>query len=514
MYRVIIVDDENIIRESLSLFIEEFCPSFVVEQTFEDGKDAIEYLKTTDVDVVITDIRMHETSGLQLAGFIHEFKPEIKTIIISGYKNFEYARTALEYRAMNYLVKPTVPDELKRVFGELSETLENERLLRNQLEDNKKLVTELLPIFRDQFFYDLMTGVLQNEDDIKKRFESLKFDFDFDNSGVCIVEIQISDYETLVWNYEKDRLKLALINLIKEETIDCHYINLKRNSLFLAVILKNRLPDAYLFLENKMKEAISQGEQLLNLKLFLNKMSDCVTILDIDKAFNQIYNDGSDFEQQRDTLMLICSLIRSSCYQHAKNIMNALLENLVNKDYDQKDPEDVKRTLIRLYSMLVESFEDIDSSHLTQMLSNIHSLTDYYELSDFMQELFSDFVDIIENANGKSGKASPEQTIQKAKTLITKNLHRDITLEEISGKVFLNPIYFCRFFKQQTGENFTDYLISVRVQKAKELLINSDLKIYEISAMVSYSDNKHFAKVFKEESGLTPTEYRQKHRKI
>ena len=419
MYKVIIVDDENIIRESLSMFIEGYCTGFVVEQTFEDGKDVIEYLKTADVDVVLTDIRMHEISGLQLLGFIHNFKPGIKTVIISGYKDFEYARAALEYRVANYLVKPTCPDELKKIFEQLYETLETERRSKLQLEENQKILTELLPMFQTQFFYDLITGVLQNEEEIQKRFESLMFDFSLYNSVVCVVEMLIDNYDLLLdkWSYGREQLKLALINIIKGTSgeIDCFYVDFKDNRLFLSLILKEQknLSAASNFLKDRLNEVVEYCEQLIDFKVSIKPISDCARILDIKNAFDN-----------------------------------------------------------------------------------------------------GKFADITTNTNEKTDKMSSETTIQKAKKFIIDNLQKDLTLEEIAGQVFLNPIYFSRFFKQQTGENFTDYLISVRMQRAKELLLDSELKVYEISHMVGYFDNKHFGKLFKEESGLTPTEYRQKHRKI
>jgi len=409
MYKVIVVDDEEVIRSGLAAFIDAECPNFEVTETFEDGKEAIEYLQSNSVDVVLTDIRMNEVSGLELAKFIHGNRPETKVVIVSGYKDFEYAKKAIEYRAISYLLKPTKLEEVTEVFARLYETLESER--------KDELRAELLPILRDQFFYDLMTGAL--ETGIKERFELLDFDFSFDNSAACIVEMQILNYESLLdkWKYEKDRLKLAIINFIKgsNSDIDCFYINFKDSRLFLAIIIKERpsLEEAHTFWEENLRSTFEQGKSLLNFNIEINSMSECVKIQDIGSVFNQFRND---------------------------------------------------------------------------------------------------FADIIASSNKTTANTSSETIIQKAKALINDNFDKDISLEDIAGKVFLNPIYFSRYFKQNTGENFVDYLISIRIQKAKELLVNTNLKVHEIRSKVGYSSSKYFAYVFKNDTGLTPTEYRLKHR--
>ena len=110
-----------------------------------------------------------------------------------------------------------------------------------------------------------------------------------------------------------------------------------------------------------------------------------------------------------------------------------------------------------------------------------------------------------------TSKKRHQLSIQVAKEWIQKNLHESITIKKIAQQVYMNPTYFCDYFKAQTGETILDYVTTARLEKAKELLGNTDLKIYDISAHVGYQDTKYFSKLFKQWMGQTPSQFREEH---
>lgn len=107
-------------------------------------------------------------------------------------------------------------------------------------------------------------------------------------------------------------------------------------------------------------------------------------------------------------------------------------------------------------------------------------------------------------------ESSETDVIQKAREYIGNNLDKGISLDDVSDYVFLSPVYLSRMFKQKTGENFIDYLIKVRMEKAMEILEDRKYKVFEVSKMVGYNSTKYFFKAFKQYTGYTPTEYRNK----
>lgn len=123
-YRVVVVDDEILIREFITKYINKEIEGFTSVACFDDGQEAIDYINTNPVDVVITDVKMLKVSGLEIAKYIHENKLNIEVIIISAYRHFEYAQEALEYRTKSYLLKPIDPDDLERTLEKIKKELD------------------------------------------------------------------------------------------------------------------------------------------------------------------------------------------------------------------------------------------------------------------------------------------------------------------------------------------------------------------------------------------------------
>lgn len=140
MYQILIVDDEQLMREYLQYNISILCPYFSVTGVASDGLEAVELLKKQTFHVVITDIKMPEMDGLKLAGYINTHFPKIKTIIISGYSEFNYAKQAIKYNVDDYLLKPLVDDEMKEVLQKIHEEFiqDEQQSAADPLDDNSR----------------------------------------------------------------------------------------------------------------------------------------------------------------------------------------------------------------------------------------------------------------------------------------------------------------------------------------------------------------------------------------
>lgn len=122
-YTVLVVDDEKIIAKNIAKLIEQMNPAFQVIAICTNGEDAIEYIKSGNINVVFTDIRMPEPDGLELARLIFEKHPYIECVIVSGYNDFEYAKSAIDYRVKNYLLKPISKEELGKCLSTIERSL-------------------------------------------------------------------------------------------------------------------------------------------------------------------------------------------------------------------------------------------------------------------------------------------------------------------------------------------------------------------------------------------------------
>lgn len=122
-YSILVVDDESLIARNIAKSIEQVNSSFQVVAMCANGVEAIDYIKNNDVNVVFTDIRMPEMDGLELAEYISGHYPYIECIIVSGYNDFEYAKSAISYNVKNYLLKPVNKEELRKCLSDIERHL-------------------------------------------------------------------------------------------------------------------------------------------------------------------------------------------------------------------------------------------------------------------------------------------------------------------------------------------------------------------------------------------------------
>ena len=197
MVRVIVIDDEIIIRNSVSNYIENNIDGVCVEGRFCDGDEAIEYLKNHDVEIVLSDINMPNVSGVEVAKYIYENKPYIKVIMLSGYREFEYAQSAIKYGVTAYLLKPTDTDELEEVICETAKQLEQSESILDRFVSLTKSIFEAIVQGNRDGAIDLIKGVIEENTEL-------------DNASLCRY---ISDLFQIV--FEKIHLHMNR-NLIGE----------------------------------------------------------------------------------------------------------------------------------------------------------------------------------------------------------------------------------------------------------------------------------------------------------
>lgn len=413
-FKLIIVEDEKIMREGFANFVDWKSMDFEVAAKLEDGRDAIDYIGRHPVDVVLTDIKMTFVSGIELAKYIYENKLPIKVVLVSGFKEFEYARQAMRYNVDHFLLKPAPVKEIESMFAEIRQQLEKEMQERQIEQEKDERYLEVIKLLQEQFFFDIVLGTTKNTDEIRKRICLLNLKIDVDKSKCSIVNITIKEFENFSnsnWKYGKDGLYTAVRNFIHsgDGIITFYPIGNKEGNLkFLAISQEQMHAEQF-------KDAIDR--RITSAKEGIKNFLGLEIAFHIEKSFDNIFEFAAD----------------------------------------SASPAAGGKTA-------------------------------------------------LPDANAKASGAS---VIQCAKEYIRDRYNRDITLDEIAEHVFLNPIYLSRLFKEQTGENYIDYLIKVRMEKAIELLQEKKYKVYEIGSMVGYDSIKYFYKVFKRVTGQTPTEYRE-----
>ena len=398
MYSLVITEDDDIIREGLVSFINSADLGFKVVASFDDGEETIEYLGKNETDVVLTDIKMLKVSGIEVAEYVFKNKLSTKVIFISAYEEFEFAQKALENGVEYYFVKPVDLEEICSCFYELKQKLDDEKIIKNKLEE----YDEHLLCLQNNFIEDIISGKQRNVLEIKQKASQMRLGIDFDTTVPCVISLTFDEYDCRLWEY---------------------------GAADFLIMIKNCLQ-------------MNNGESL-----------NCFQVIELK---NEI-----------EFLIL---------FQHISCTCDV-------KSYVQKKILDMLNRIKTFFK------KQIDIS------------------VKFIGDNFFDILNYLENEEHETAPQSEDRIIKSSFDYIENNYYKDISLDDVAGHVFLSSVYFSRYFKQRTGENFTDYLIKVRMEKAITLLKQNKYKIYEVGEKVGYRNSKYFQKLFKEYTGYTPKTY-------
>lgn len=526
LYKVVIADDEDIMREGLANFVDWEAMGFELVAQFEDGKEALGYIEDYPVDIVFTDIKMTVVSGLELAKYVYENKLPVKVILVSGYKDFEYARQAVRFNVVDYVIKPISIKEIKEIFKKIKTVLDEEMLSREKEQESGEKYLEMVSILKDQFINDLVLGVFRSREEIEKRVGLLGLDIDVDKSRCGLLQMDVENYRMLLnerWKHGEEAINTAIQNLILSEDSSFLYFTFYKEPgkwYLLAVDLTQSDEKEFADkLNYDMKKYKVDAKEVLKaevtgeiLSIYDNLYTFAISAADRNRwlANEEIYSGEEEqkeyLNKALDKQKILMSCMNDGDFEAVKGIFEGLVAELKAVDISF-----ARRFTADLFELILDKLkesEEVVYSAVTSLFSceEIKRLTDIEDIKRFGLTILEKITGLLK----KNAALMQGNVVARAKQYIQREYSKDITLNEVANYVFLNPAYLSRLFKEQTGENFVDYLIQVRMRAAGELLKNPAFKVYEVGSMIGYSSTKYFFKIFKKVYGCTPNEYRQK----
>jgi two-component system, response regulator YesN len=534
MYRMMIVEDEEIERKYLCRFVDWKGMGIEVIAALESGEEALEFAETSVVDILLTDIKLIGISGLQLAKKLLERKPAVKVVILSGYQEFEYAKEAVELQAFSFLTKPVDLDELGSVFqkvvdrclAEQDDKLERERLY--------SMVAQNVPVLKSKFFDDLMHGRL-SAGEIER---SLAY-FGLDMSVGCynVLVFEIDSYESVTSAMEPSDKHLMIVKIldcinsiaanVKNITFHvkdgryCTLLSMETDSpeslypqsILLAEKLQERL-NAQLKLD--VTVGVGKGVGALNELKVSYKMACDAVAFRFYMGSNQIihyndvyYDENSSIIDLDETGRQIVTAIglcdRDNLVHGLSRLFEEIKANSCTDTY-------IRNLCINLVSKVSVMLQDMHESfgkvfgNEALVWEKLLKLDTIFDLQLWLRNIFSAVIDYLTERKCGSNK----KIITDILKYIDANYHKNISITDISQEVYLSPNYISIIFKKETGEAFTNFLIRYRMEKAVQMLKDTNLKVYEIGDRVGYSNTSHFCTAFKKLFGVSPNEYRDK----
>ncbi|HHW00544.1 MAG TPA: response regulator [Clostridiaceae bacterium] len=521
MFNVLLVDDDQIVVEGLRRFVNWNELGYQVINVALSEKEAIKIIETEYVDVVLTDIVMPGKSGLDLIKEAHEINPYIKIVILSGYGEFEFAKQALKLGAFDYLMKPVNFSELINTFDRLKS------VLKNDIEERQKQ-KEFLSIRRMQFMNNLVNGYFSNIESINRK--AFELGMDLSEGSYCLIRIYIDEnLDVSDKTKENDYVELKLNYSSKINDFLCEFGR--------AFVFDNNLKElCVLFYPNDINNVESTLESLLK---YVNGSEPVRMILGVGGIYDAITDAPNSYTEagkaleycyEKDSFILFYNKVKYIIEEKSvisSEVEEEILKCLINSDIDSLEEyilkmlDNLKNTNKSdksvLYNMCLEILHIINkylSNFGDEVIvirqNSYNTIISILRENDFdhIKDFFSGYLRKVSSVINENKKEPVGYAIEKVIKYIDTHYNEDISLNKLSEIAYLHPIYLSKLFKEKTGENFTDYLVKVRIENAKKLLRNLSLRIYDISEMVGYDSSKHFSKVFKEITGITPRDYR------
>ena len=534
MYRILIVEDEEIEREYLRRHIDWNSMDIEIAAALESGEEALEFADTVDIDVLLTDIKLIGMSGLKLAKKLLEKKPALKVIILSGYQEFEYAREAVEMQAFSFLTKPVDVEDLKAVLGKVVVRCTDEELDRLERERLNHLVEQNMPVLKNRFFDDLVSGRLSDAE-IYKNLTYYGLDLLGDCFNVLVAEID--SFEDVVDGMEQREVHLHIIKVLecfgladqKIRAVTFHLNGGKYSTILGFSGLKTEeLNDASIGIAQRIQEKVNR-QYGLNLTLGIGKGVTRISQLKLPfkqasdalaykfyMGNNQIihYNDVNYFKNSsRVDTDEACKSIVTAIELCDRERLDTGIDRLFNDIRSQACTDVYIRNIcIHVISKISVILQDMNESFSgvfgseTLIWEKLLKLDTVFDLQMWLRNILNTVINYL--LDKKSG--CNKKIVKDMIAYIEKNYMENISVTDISREVYLSPNYTSILFKKEVGESFTNYLIEYRINKAVQLLKETNLKIYEIGNCVGYTNTSHFCSAFKKYYGVSPNEFRER----
>lgn len=514
MIKVMIVDDEPPIVRSIKFLIESTNMGFEVVSCGYNGSEAISMLSTAKPDLIITDIRMPVMDGLELLSYVRENNPEIITVILTGFQEFEYAKKALQMDVLDYLLKPVSAASIKEVLIKVSNVFQ-----KRSAEDESRYIEALLNRddisdvefqstleYTDFVLILICAGSLPTivmDDLIPARDFWGSIDLEKKVSAVVppFIKTWVIDGKSNAEYYVLFASKYDIEKYI-EECVSQITKQLDYGKIALTALISPLVPNVNLLgteaqtlrlnLVRHIKIGVSQT-------LWLNKIDSNIGAIN-----KEVLSKDSAFEKS-----LIASMQQANI-QLFKSELEKLFGHWEKYQYPQLLVERLlKMLIVECYRSVYHSLSDRISSlelEINQALANSRS---YEELFDgiwyFFEELFN------KKHKVESEKENSVVIMKKVEAYIRENYTESITHQTLADLFGLVPSYLSKLFKAYKGMSPSEHLTFLRMERAKELMdAHFDMLTKDIAQTVGYSDPHYFSRIFKKEIGVWPSDYRNK----
>lgn len=522
MYRILIADDEGIVTDSLQYIIQKNFGSECETAIAKNGRQAIETAESFQPDIALLDIQMPGLNGLKALEEIRAQNPRVKTLILTAYDNFDYAKEALRLGALDYLMKPINKKVIIERLTSMMHAIDQERQKRKDDLLVREKMEAVIPMIENGF---IMSLIIQNEyEDSGDQYRTLLNIQE--NYGIIMVLEWGSGWDgAAMGNPVGSGVRAHKYHQKMEELVKVYFKacagNLMGNKMVCVIPYdKPRLEyENRLYMIEKARSLVGSLKRLVGIdfKAGIGSVRPWEAMFDsYEEALNALRHGKRNvthiddlvvkdtMEEQRQAmerivLKAVCSGLEHDACREATVFAGWALKSQ-SIDFEEK-----RLRLAELHLLARRTIQEQGGQDLRGR-ENMDRLIRAADEEELRQSFIAAMVELAQAAVIKNQE--PDGIIARAMDYIEQNFTRDLALEEVAQTVGISPYYFSKLFKEGSGMNYTEYLTKLRIEMAKELLARRELSIKEVCVDSGYANPNYFSRIFKKWTGITPTEFR------
>ena len=497
--KILIADDEKIERNGVRRLLQKEDENLEFLEA-RNGKEALGIVRQEKPDILFSDIKMPFMTGLELARQVKEISPETMIIIFSGYSDFDYAREAIKYGVLDYVLKPIDPAELRKAYQKALELIEKREKTSAVTQKNQDFLEEY---FLQKYIYSDRADVLAEAADI------IDISWWKDVGRVVLMEAATDFFEEC--NEDFPQL------LEQELQIHFYYLNIeKRRSLLL---FQREIKVDYRVMAEHIHSYMWQKYQV---KCYVAVSSELGRDFCMPQAFQELelLMENRFYRQDIWVFLPDMDLDKKDNYEIVVQLMDKIKEDIRLRDISH---------LWEHFHKLKEHRQNVGQfSHIYVKFSCSNIIQDLYKEMNYSVEKCNDVVEKLYMCNTMqeildmveenirvyedtifANQSSARSDVEKVKSYIYEHYAEELSVEILGNKIYLSPGYMSYIFKKETGEGLSYFIRRYRLEKAGELLKNTDMKIVQICTAVGFSNSSYFCKSFREYYGCSPEKFRK-----
>ena len=526
-YTVLLVDDEEEVFQVIMKKLDWESMGFSIAGYARNGVEALEMAEELQPDVVMTDIKMPYMDGLTLCKKLKELYQKVKVIIFSGFDEFEYAKEAIKIEAEEYILKPINSNELREVFERIKVNLDKELDEKRNIDKLREYYMESLPVLQENFYTSLIEGRIP-ESQIEKYVQNYQINLTGPYYVVTVLHISTTNPENVP--IDPFLLTVSVKKLAEEQLTEkwnCRTVTYLGDILVIAQLSD---VDSVTHFTDDMDRFCKMAKRVCKATVTAGIGHVCNQLSQLSLSYHGAKNATSYRVLYGNTRAINIAEIVPKESKKAVPLEETKMQELFRAIH-VGDQEKIRKEAIKETEKLHKNAATISQYNLATMeiVSGFfkfcaNNSMDFNEISGNVQNLYERVTQFDENSMTNwiinmstaiseklrsTRNSTSRRIITDAQNIVKdRYMEPDLSLDDVCADLGVSNSYFSSSFKKETGQSFVSYLTDYRMDRAEELVLNTDEKSYKIAEKVGYQDANYFSYVFKKKFGVSPSKYR------